>query len=236
MRTWVQVGQIVKERRQELQLTQKQAVEAAGEGLSLPTIQTIEGGRATGMRSRTKAALARALQWPPTAVDYLLKGDDPKDWIRQELPNGGTHWRRPAGDGRSTPMGGQLPSEQDYQIDRDIRDVDERSEAAAVLRAIQRYGAPDSDRVKAGYATIEDKIAMLAVDMAVIRHRLNALELRATAELAVTAAKKALDDLTERAEAVGQALPPADAAPPVPSAPRGRTRRPRAAAAGDRAP
>jgi transcriptional regulator with XRE-family HTH domain len=77
MRTWAQVGQALKERRRKLGLTQVQVVQAAGEGLSLSSLQNIENGRATGMKPRTRQALARALAGPPTAVDQLLEGEEP---------------------------------------------------------------------------------------------------------------------------------------------------------------
>lgn len=76
-RTWDDVGQILKQRRERLRLTQQEVADRAE--LSLAIVQVIESGRKDSFRRTTLAAIADALEWEPDAVDQLLAGTDPAD-------------------------------------------------------------------------------------------------------------------------------------------------------------
>ncbi len=60
-------------RRTELKLTQEQVAARSGGKMSTATYRLIEGGRAGELRETTKAGLQVALDWPPYAVDLIVR-------------------------------------------------------------------------------------------------------------------------------------------------------------------
>lgn len=75
---WAALGRHVARARARLDAgtwTQERLAEAVG--VSLKTINTIEAGRSTGLRERTKAKLEEALSWAMGDVDRILAGGEP---------------------------------------------------------------------------------------------------------------------------------------------------------------
>lgn len=68
------IGAAFAERRGYLGLTQDEAAQRAGVGVT--TWRLIEGGKAQP-RPTTLAAIARALNWPPDAASRLARGETP---------------------------------------------------------------------------------------------------------------------------------------------------------------
>jgi hypothetical protein len=78
-RTAQQVGDLVRDRRTALRLTQD-----AIPGVSSATVRKIEAGIEEGRRPATVVALTEALGWPRDALDRLAAGEDPKAFtVRQ---------------------------------------------------------------------------------------------------------------------------------------------------------
>lgn len=76
-RTWTELGQILKQRRERLRMTQQEVADAGG--LSLAIVQMLESGRKDSYRGTTLSAIAEALRWEPDAVDLLLNGTPADD-------------------------------------------------------------------------------------------------------------------------------------------------------------
>jgi transcriptional regulator with XRE-family HTH domain len=69
------LGRLVRERRNELKLTQADVQEAGGP--STATLRLIESGEHTAFRRSTTAPLERILRWGRGAVEVILAGGDP---------------------------------------------------------------------------------------------------------------------------------------------------------------
>lgn len=67
------VGAVIRERRLQLDLTQQQA--AASAGVSPTTWRSIERGSSPGFRDLTLRSIARALDWPTTAIGEMFRED-----------------------------------------------------------------------------------------------------------------------------------------------------------------
>lgn len=68
----------VKNRREELGLTQEQLADIGGKNLSIATVGIIErAARNTYYRGLTMKALARGLQWTPESIDAIQAGHPP---------------------------------------------------------------------------------------------------------------------------------------------------------------
>lgn len=76
------LGRLVRERREELELTQQEAATRAD--ISMTTWRSIEKGRESDPRGLTLTAMARALEWPPTALRHFLAHGTP---IAQSIQN-----------------------------------------------------------------------------------------------------------------------------------------------------
>lgn len=72
---WDRLGAHVKDRRDELGLTQAQVQERGGP--SPASIRTLESGRAKSMSRSKRRDLERALEWRPGSVDEVLAGGEP---------------------------------------------------------------------------------------------------------------------------------------------------------------
>lgn len=77
---WAKLGQAVRDRRTKLHMTQEDVAQAGGP--SDFTMSKIEQGDPGPYRRSTLAALERALQWKPGAVEAILAGEDPGGWER----------------------------------------------------------------------------------------------------------------------------------------------------------
>lgn len=76
---WVRLGRAVRSARGRIGpsgWTQQQLADALG--VTVKTINTLEAGRARGMRANTKAALEDVLGWLPGEVDRVLDGAEPR--------------------------------------------------------------------------------------------------------------------------------------------------------------
>ena len=85
-RTWTELAEIVKARRDQMGLTQDDVANRANtrmdnQVLSTATIRIIEAAKRTGYRPRTLIGLARALDWPDDAVPRLLAGAAPDSLV-----------------------------------------------------------------------------------------------------------------------------------------------------------
>lgn len=81
------LGELVRQRRRELRLTQADVQERGGP--STATLRLIEGGRHTDFRQSTAGPLERALEWAPATIATILAGGDPT------VAPGGTHVVQP---------------------------------------------------------------------------------------------------------------------------------------------
>jgi len=94
-RTWTEIGQLVKARRDQLGLTQQDVANRANERmgnqvLSTANLRIIEMAGRGSYRVRTMIGLARALDWPDNAIDLLLEREaDPEDFDKQPTPPAG---------------------------------------------------------------------------------------------------------------------------------------------------
>lgn len=75
-RDWGRLGRLVRERREDLGLTQAE-VHAVG-GPSPATLYLIESGQRDSYRPRVLRALERAIQWRATSVQRVLAGGHPE--------------------------------------------------------------------------------------------------------------------------------------------------------------
>ena len=64
-------------RRDELNITQAQAVERADGGVSMPSWSLIENGRQGSYKARTLGGVCRALGWSTDSIERLLAGEPP---------------------------------------------------------------------------------------------------------------------------------------------------------------
>jgi transcriptional regulator with XRE-family HTH domain len=83
-RTWEQVGDLIRRRRDALGLTREATVEKANRlvgsaSLSTANVTILEKGRRDSYRPRTLIGIARALDWSDDAVERLLAGVDPEE-------------------------------------------------------------------------------------------------------------------------------------------------------------
>lgn len=72
---WNRLGELVKQRRDELDLTQAQVQERGGPSPAL--IRSLETGRASSMSRSKRRDLERSLKWRIGSVDDILQGGDP---------------------------------------------------------------------------------------------------------------------------------------------------------------
>lgn len=75
--SWHLVAERVRARRKELRLTQQEASQKAGSGVSLAVWNALENGRQDAYRPSTLAAVCRALNWSVDSIDRILDGKDP---------------------------------------------------------------------------------------------------------------------------------------------------------------
>ena len=78
----------MRERREQLGLTQAEAVQCA-ENVSESTWRSIERGTGKKLTLRTVVGVTTALQWPPDALDRIEAGEDPaeiEDIEDEEIP------------------------------------------------------------------------------------------------------------------------------------------------------
>src|SRR4051812_8964449 len=76
-RTEQEVGDILKERREQLGLTQEDTP-----NVSSATVRKIENGTATSFRRASMLAYMDALGWPPNSRDRLIAGENPAEFTR----------------------------------------------------------------------------------------------------------------------------------------------------------
>lgn len=69
---WARVGAAVRERREELGLTQLEVATQAGVSESM--VRVLETARRTSYRAGNLRSIARALSWPDDAIDRLRAG------------------------------------------------------------------------------------------------------------------------------------------------------------------
>lgn len=74
---WERVAVAVRARRKELRLTQGEAVQKAGSGVSLAVWNNLENCRQEAYRPSTLAAVARALNWTVDSIDRIGVGKEP---------------------------------------------------------------------------------------------------------------------------------------------------------------
>lgn len=84
VRTWTHLGQILKQRREQLRMTQQDVADAGD--ISLAIVQMLEGGRKESYRGTTLAALSTALRWEHDAITRLLNGADPDELPTVDYP------------------------------------------------------------------------------------------------------------------------------------------------------
>lgn len=75
-RNWRRLAEFVRSRRDELDISQREAAYSAG--VSDTTWSHIEGGTRTGYSSRTLRGVCRALGWTPTSTARVLAGGEPE--------------------------------------------------------------------------------------------------------------------------------------------------------------
>lgn len=71
------VGEAVTAWREELGMTQEEAVAKAGGGVSVPVWSILENGRQSSYKSRTIKAVCRALHWTPESLQAIADGGKP---------------------------------------------------------------------------------------------------------------------------------------------------------------
>jgi transcriptional regulator with XRE-family HTH domain len=76
MGNWTWIGQQVRQRREALGFTQKEAAEAAG--VSEPTWGLLENGRQEGYKPLTLRGVCRALGWAGDSFDRMAAGKEPR--------------------------------------------------------------------------------------------------------------------------------------------------------------
>ncbi|NEW42771.1 helix-turn-helix domain-containing protein [Nocardia cyriacigeorgica] len=72
---WPRLGRLIRERRDELRLTQSQVQERGGPSPAL--VRKVETGKAESMSRSKRRDLERALEWRIGSVDDILRGGDP---------------------------------------------------------------------------------------------------------------------------------------------------------------
>lgn len=72
---WTRLGELVRLRREELDLTQSQVQERGGPSPALT--RAVENGRATAMSHSKRRDLERALEWQVGSIDDVLAGKSP---------------------------------------------------------------------------------------------------------------------------------------------------------------
>lgn len=83
---WQRLGDLTKQRREELGLTQQQ-IQGRG-GPSTASLRRLENGRATSMDRGKRRDLERALDWRIGSIDDILEGGDPAPASEAvEIPN-----------------------------------------------------------------------------------------------------------------------------------------------------
>lgn len=82
------LGQLLRQRRKDLKLTQA-AIQEAG-GPSTATLRVIEGGKHTELRAGTAQPLERILKWQPGSIAAILKGGQPTEITPAPAPS--RHW------------------------------------------------------------------------------------------------------------------------------------------------
>lgn len=73
----VELRQAIRNRREELRLTQEEAAAAAG--ISASAWRSIEARGHTSLRPSTARGVAEALRWTPDSVDRILAGGEPEE-------------------------------------------------------------------------------------------------------------------------------------------------------------
>ncbi len=75
---WTRLSQFVRNRREELGLTQTEAVNRAEGGVSLATWRNIETGFRPPWRRAGLLAVCRVLRWTPESFELILEGGEPE--------------------------------------------------------------------------------------------------------------------------------------------------------------
>lgn len=78
---WAAVGDAVRDRRTELDLTQLELAQAAN--VSESTIRVLETARRTSYKRGNLRAIARALRWPDDAIDRIRAGRPPDEELAE---------------------------------------------------------------------------------------------------------------------------------------------------------
>jgi transcriptional regulator with XRE-family HTH domain len=75
MSDWARLGDAIRTRRVELELTQEDVAQAGGPSSAL--LRSLENKRATTLSRSKRRDLERALMWEPLSIDSVLAGGDP---------------------------------------------------------------------------------------------------------------------------------------------------------------